>query len=562
MVDGTAACRRRLAAATLAVCAAAFTVLVLAASPAAAHAALVSSTPADGTVLTAAPTEVTLTFGEPVRAAPEGVAVIGPDGDRADDGVVRRAGAAVLAMRLPGLRVRARGGTYTVTWRVISADSHPVGGAFTFSIGAPSRVAHVRPARASRALGLAFGLTRFAGFAGFIVLVGAAALCGYGGSWVAARGGIRRLLVAAWAVSAVATGAAMLLAGPYAAGRDLAGVFDAGLVRQTLHDRYGAALAARTVLLGIVPAVLVWAAGTPATGARRERIAGRPGLRWVLAAVSGGLIAAGLAATWSVAGHAGAGAHDAIAMTADVPHLLAAALWVGGLVALPVLLRHPELGRATAGRFSRVAVGCVLVLVATGLVQAWLRVETPAAVFTTAYGRLLAAKVAVLGLVLLAARRVRARLRGADGRRPGRMLAVETAGAASVLALTAVLVQSPPAAQAYAARPATRSVRFQAGGDSGRLTVRLPNAARGLGRGDLTVRAPDRRARDVPQITASWTLPRLAIGPLPARLTRTGTGRFAASWPPLPAAGPWRLSVTIRTSEIDETTVRAELRIR
>ncbi|MEV5704180.1 CopD family protein [Actinoallomurus sp. NPDC052274] len=157
-----------------------------------------------------------------------------------------------------------------------------------------------------------------------------------------------------------------------------------------------------------------------------------------------------------------------------------------------------EPGRATVGRFSRVAADCVLVLVGNGLVQAWLRVETPAAVSTTTCGRLLAAKVAVLGLVHLAARRVRARLRGADGRRPGRMLAVETAGAASVLALTAVLVQSPPAA--YAARPVTRSVGFQSGGDSGRLTVRLPHAARGLDRGDITVRrtgapATSRRSR-------------------------------------------------------------------
>jgi copper transport protein len=153
----------------------------------------------------------------------------------------------------------------------------------------------------------------------------------------------------------------------------------------------------------------------------------------------------------------------------------------------------------------------------------------------------------------------RTRLHRRQGPPPlGRLLAAETAGAACVLALTAVLVQSPPAAQAYAARAATRSVRFP----SGLVTVRLPSTARGVDGGDVTISTTDGRPRDVPEVKASWTQPHLGIGPLPARFARTGPGHYRASWPPLPVTGTWRLTITIRTTDIAETTVRTRLPIR
>jgi copper transport protein len=86
---------RRLAALLLA----ALALALLPASPAAAHAALLASTPQDGVVLDAAPAEVSLQFNQPVGIGLGAVRVIGPDGERVDDGApyLRPGGKGVVA---------------------------------------------------------------------------------------------------------------------------------------------------------------------------------------------------------------------------------------------------------------------------------------------------------------------------------------------------------------------------------------------------------------------------------------------------------------------------------
>jgi copper transport protein len=260
-------------------------------------------------------------------------------------------------------------------------------------------------------------------------------------------------------------------------------------------------------------------------------------------------------------GHASeAGSQTPLTVAADAVHLLAAALWLGGLAAILAMLWRQEPSEAVVTavrRFSPFAAGCVAILAATGLYQAYLRIETPAAILTTGYGRLLVAKVALVAAVLAVASRTRAHLHRGPTIALRRLVAAETGGALVVLALTAALVESQPAIQQYAARP----VRLVASGP-GNFTLRLPNTARGLDTGDLTVRSADGHPRDVPELRATWAQPVRGIGPLPARLTRTGIGRYRATWAPLPVDGSWQFAVTIRTSDIDEATTSIRIHIR
>ena len=105
--------------------------LVLAAGPALAHASLLSAVPGDGSVVAEAPAALALAFNEPV--SPITLSLIGPDGHDVP-----------LTFTMDGPRVtmptpQGLGhGTYALSWRVISADGHPVGGTTLFSIGAPS----------------------------------------------------------------------------------------------------------------------------------------------------------------------------------------------------------------------------------------------------------------------------------------------------------------------------------------------------------------------------------------------------------------------------------------
>ncbi|KQY59219.1 hypothetical protein ASD11_06450 [Aeromicrobium sp. Root495] len=100
--------------------------LVGAAGPAAAHAALVSTDPADGSTLEALPQEITLTFNEPVGQP--AIVVTAPDGTR----VSEKASSLDATVTAP-LEGEAQKGRYTLAYRVVSADGHPIAGETTFT---------------------------------------------------------------------------------------------------------------------------------------------------------------------------------------------------------------------------------------------------------------------------------------------------------------------------------------------------------------------------------------------------------------------------------------------
>jgi len=148
--------------------------LLLGAGPASAHAALTGSDPSQGVVVDKAPTEVALTFSEKVATSSESVRVLDPKGKRVDTGKPSNISGTTYAVPLhSGLT----DGTYTVAWQVVSADSHPVSGAFTFSIGAPSStsVKAVGQEVGGGVVGRLYELGRYVSYAGFIVMVGGAA---------------------------------------------------------------------------------------------------------------------------------------------------------------------------------------------------------------------------------------------------------------------------------------------------------------------------------------------------------------------------------------------------
>jgi methionine-rich copper-binding protein CopC len=113
----------------LAVLACALAAVALGAGPAAAHDELLGSLPAAGSTVDSAPDQVVLMFAEPAVAIGTMVAVTGPDGTKLAQGDAQLVGSTVVQALAPGRPA----GTYTVDWRVTSADGHPVTGSFTFT---------------------------------------------------------------------------------------------------------------------------------------------------------------------------------------------------------------------------------------------------------------------------------------------------------------------------------------------------------------------------------------------------------------------------------------------
>ncbi|MFJ3961034.1 copper resistance CopC/CopD family protein [Streptomyces sp. NPDC090036] len=384
------------------------------ASPALAHSALSGSDPAEGAVLASAPKQVTLTFTESVSFPDGSLRVLSPANDRVNPRPAQHADGKDNTAQV-ALQDDLAQGTYTVAWRVVSADGHPISGAFTFSIGKPSdtTVVVAKSPPDGTAAGRLYGFFRYLAYSGLALLVGAATfvlVC-----WPAASGirPLRRLVVAGWATLMASTVALLLLRGPYEAGGSLSSAFDPSVLGRTLTGRSGIALTVRLVLLVLLALAAVLSRRTPL----------RPGVRIRLRfrLLGGPVLALALALTWAGAEHASAGIQVPLAIPVSVLHLLAMAVWLGGLITLLTSLRHrgsdnSEIPLAAITRFSALAFAAVVVLVGTGVYQSWRQVGSLAALTTTSYGRTLGLKVAAVVLLVCVAalsRRWTARLVGA-----------------------------------------------------------------------------------------------------------------------------------------------------
>jgi copper transport protein len=540
--------------------------LALAASPAAraatastaraAHAALVSTSPADGSVLATAPAQVTVTFDEAVVWTPSSLEVYTPDGNRADTGTTTLAGADELAVGLLG---GLSNGTYTAAWHVVSDDAHPVSGAFTFSIGAPSAT-HVPALSVSGdwLVSAAFSVTRWVEYGCFALLCGGVAfliVCWPDG---ARRRGVARLVTLSWAGLLVSTLLGLLLQGPYAANAGLGSLLDPSLLRGTLSSRIGTASQARELmafLAGATASVLL-----PRLPSLRRR-----GL--VIAGVAWGALGTAVAASWAVYDHSSTGVQAAGGLPAAIVHLDAMALWIGGLAVLAgFALRRPgEPGVAAAvPRFSALALGCVIAIVASGSYQTWREVGEWGALGGTAYGRLVLAKVAgLLALVALGylARRLIRRAQPEPDwalamRRLRRSVAAELAVATVILGLSALLVNTATGREAYAPT-VSGSQSFNTGGPGGTGTAHVFVGPARLGPNTVEVYFTGAGGRSMrpAQVSADLFFPARGIGPVPVTLGLVAAGQYRAQNAAFTFTGKWRLRITVRSDPFDETSV-------
>jgi copper transport protein len=371
------------------------------ASPAFAHATLLTTTPAPGTTYDTSPPVVDLRFNEPVEVAIGDIRVFDGKAQRVVTGAPKHPGGDgnQVSVSLPELD----DGTYVVTWRVISADTHPVEGAFTFQVGSTATVKNANGLAASlladqsgsKAVSVAYGIDRFAVFAALALLIGSVVFL----VAVFPRGvGIRRarrLVWAGWITVAVTTLLGVGLEGLYAAGLPLTKFFDPTVWGDTFDTRYGRVALVRLAIIVVALPFLVW-------WMRRGAEARAPVWWLVVMAVAG----IGLSITPALAGHASTGRDVGFSIPADTVHVGAMACWLGGLVMLcaVVVPRHdPEEMRSVLVRFSGLALGAVVLLVVTGGFQAWRQIGTLDALKNTDYGRVLIVKVVVFAALVIAA---------------------------------------------------------------------------------------------------------------------------------------------------------------
>jgi copper transport protein len=579
-------------------------VALLPATAASAHATLENSNPPSGSVVQQAPSQIVLTFNEPIRAVVSKIRVTGPDGKRADTG---KASTKDHQLLIP-LETGGPRGTYLVSYRIISADSHPVSGGFTYSFGqvtATPTDAGSQPVKTDPVVAVALSAARFVGFAGLVLLIGPALVLFALWPRRLSTEGPARVAMTAVLLLTVSTVLELYLQIPYTSGSGLFGA-SGEAVREVMNTPFAAA---HLVRLGVIASVTVLL---------RPVIAGKAGRVDQTLLVILGVV--GLA-TWPISGHPSASNVPTLTVVADVAHLASMAVWLGGLVMLfGFLLRRAddrEL-RAILPVWSGWAMFAVTVLVLAGTAQALVEIGTFNALFHTTYGQLVIVKVGLLAVVLgfaaysrnlvnrhfalVAEARVdddevlAEEAAGADedeadeavgedadddearpvhdeenaetetARATKRLrwgVLVEVAIAVVVLGVTSALVQTSPARSVSdAANSPAEPFSVTLSDKLFKLEVDVSPGAVGPNTLHLYAGKPDGSA---PLPVAEWkgtaALPAQGIEPIDIPLLAI-TPDHASGQILLPNAGTWDLTFTVRTDDTHESTVVAKVPIK
>jgi copper transport protein len=547
-----------------------------------AHASLLGSSPAAGADLPAEPAEVVFRFNENVGGTTGAVRVFDAAGAQVDDLDVSHPGGRGSSIGV-GLKPGLPEGTYTATYRVVSADTHVVFGGVVFSIGRPGAAPRQTVAgliardSAGPMTSAAAGVVRGVNYVSIALLLGGltfmlvswlpaqASLADEDPCWTDARRAFERRLARVLTLAVVlgvsASVLGVLLQGASAAGVSLWRSLHARLIEATMESRFGVVWGIRALDWLALALALLALARLP-RGARRRRTV-------LVGAIGLGCIY--MALTPALAGHASVESPVALMLAADVVHVLSASVWVGGIACLLFVLpaatrrlapeRRGALLHAALARFSPVALVCVAALAGTGVVQAYVDVRSLHSLLHTTYGLLLVAKTLLLvALICLGAvnrQRVLPALAriaraaaapGAAGRTARGTLRAELALALVVFGVTAALIAHAPPIDASAG---PFSATTTLGGAELELTVEPAT----VGPNTIHVYLIDAKSGTpflaTKELTLSASLPSKAIGPLRLKTFPAGPGHYAIDGAVLSPSGSWRIAITDRVSEFD-----------
>jgi copper transport protein len=522
---------------TAAFCAAVF-MLWLLVTAAAAHAQLVGSDPADGAVVETAPRSIALTFSESVR--PLVARLIHPDG-RTEVLPDPGGRGSVVALSLPS---QLGQGTHVLSWRVASSDGHPIGGGLVFSVGAPSATTASVEEQSPLSVRIGLWATRLVLVLALVASVGSGAF-----HVLFTRDGRihgRRLSAAAFPAGLLAAGLLVGFQGLDVLGEPLSGlatleVWKAGM----WSTSYGRAVAVAAVALCVAHA------------AGQLGYRSRAGAALALAA----LILSGLG--FAAAGHASTASPRFVTTPSVFLHATAALLWIGALVPLGLALaRRAQDGAAALHRFSRAIPVIVGVLVVSGLVLSAVQLRAPAALWSTDYGLVLLAKLALVGAMFALAAWNRYRLtvpaEAGDARatrKLTRAIGAEVVLASVVIAVLGLWRFTPPprAMAADSAITEIQSVVAENEGLRARLSIQPPVV--GPVRVAISEFTLDGAPFEPKDVTIELGKPSYGVGPFSREAQRSDDGSRVADGFLLPLDGFWIVRATVLISDFRSVTL-------
>ena len=503
-----------------------------------AHAGLVRSDPVDGAVLADAPTELALTYSEPV--VPLALRLILPDGHAIELRDHQLAGGQ-LRITVPK---KLEAGTHVLSWRVTSEDGHPVAGSVVFSIGAPSAAPAIAE-EADSPVRTAIWAVR--------VLTYVSLFFGVGGSFALAWLSVDRTRASQVTGLAIVLGLLVIplavgLQGVDALGTSFSGLFTTTPWQAGLMTSYGSS--AIVAFLSLVLAALsLWA---------------RP----ALAKPFSGFALLGVGLALASTGHASAAPPQWLTKPAVFLHGIGIAFWLGALVPLSVALRRKD----TAGaimllRFSRWAPLAVLPLILAGLILTIVQLGSPSALIQTAYGQVLALKLVLLlllfGLACLNRWRLTPRLtadRSSATLGMRRSILAEVVLAVLILSVVATWRFTPP--PRMLAQLPVEPARLHVHGEKAMAELVITPGRAGVVSASIAVMTGDFGLLEPKAVTLVLANPEAGIEPLKREATRSADGGWRIDQLTVPVPGQWSVRIDILVTDFELVKLKETIEIR
>ncbi|HEY3793998.1 MAG TPA: copper resistance protein CopC [Bradyrhizobium sp.] len=508
--------------------------IVCLATGASAHASLVSAEPADGSVLAVAPKTVQLRFNEPVT--PAVISLIDAAGKTRK--VAVSAIDQTVTLMLPDDLPR---GTQVVSYRIISADGHPVGGSLLFSIGAATAAAAV-PA-SDCAVAVLIWLTRIGVYLGLFVGVGGVFFAG----WIGQGDGGTRVTIAALWIGLVSALASLGLQGLDVLDLPLSAIAAVAPWQAGFATSLGPSL-----LIAMAAMVMAWFARRSAS--------------MTIARVLTSVAMLGVGLSLAASGHAATASPQWLTRPSLVLHGVAVAYWIGALAPLAVMARRrTDTLPRVLNRFSAAAVPVVGMLVLSGLALAVIQLESFAALIETRYGIILSIKLALVVLLLMFAALNRFYLTpivaadhaNTDALR--RSIVLEGVLVVAILAVVAGWRFTPPPRALNAAIAAPLAVHIHT--DNAMFQVLVSPGAVGGNSFVLQLMNGDASPLAAKEATLILSLPERGIEPMERTATLGSDGYWHVSGVPLPYPGHWHMRIEALVTDFQKVTLEDELDI-
>ncbi|WP_286157303.1 CopD family protein [Sinorhizobium sp. RAC02] len=437
-------------------------------------------------------------------------------------------------------------GTHVLTWRVVSEDGHPVAGSTLFSIGVAGNAPQAAEEAADGPVKTALWLAKVVIYAGLFFGIGGIFVL----HWlIPGTDSGPRLVVATTLLGLAATVLSLGLQGLDALGVPLAGLFDRAVWTAGMETSFGA-----TVLL-------LSAAFCLALVAMRARgAAPRRGLSLLALLAGSGALA--------LNGHASAAAPQWLMRPAVFLHAVTIAIWIGALLPLACALRRDvDAGRQTLRRFSRLIPLCVIVLVVAGVLLAAVQVREPAALLSTAYGKVLLAKLALLVVLFSLAAVNRWGHTGPAmvgdrqaARRLGRVIVAEMLIVLAIFAVAAAWRFTPP--PRALAMAAAQPVSVHIHSDKAMAEVIVTPGRAGPVAVSALVLSPDFTPLTPKEVVFVFSNRQAGVEPMRRKAELRPDGTWNATDVVLPLAGKWQMRIDVLISDFELVRLQEDLEIR